>query len=537
MIDIIEIGSFKTTELDFSKYGLKKQKEFIIDRFFKYNSDNNNQLQNYLSSKKFILSNYRDENQKYIQQILLPPADGTIKFDISRNYVNYIPFHLIPDSIIEFDVSHTFINQTEIDKFPSSCQKIKISETPISIIPEFPPNCKSFIARGCRLTNLHNLPTVIEELSVEGNNLSRLPDNLTECRNIRKLCYEGNRNIQVSQEQLNFIEVIFERIRIQDERIEIQNKVETKEDIEKIVDFIETDGATDNNIIEIGNTKNELYTNRKINQIIGNSQNVHNTMINSNMEIACKKLKEFYENKVEFSEVYIIEKGFLGGKNKKNVTLPEFIKHYCSKKILKALGNFNYSKLKVWLANKELLFVRANMSLGEIFNYVFFRIHFLEEEVQTEIYELLKYDFEEMPIVCLTGKIGRIINLLNGKCDEVQLIGETKNERIQRVHHLCTNQARANYKNLVYKKLNFTERNKKKIDEECFLFRKILYHLFELELKKMDDVDENERNVWLEPLIINEDEVDKIKPIGNKNQDEIEFIRLAEEECAVDEKK
>lgn len=528
MIDIVEIGSFKRTEIDFSGYGLKKNKEYFIDNIFQLLPEKKHSLETYLSSKKYILANYKDENQKYIQQIILPPINGTTIFNISRNYIHFIPFNELPDSILKFDISHTFISQTEIDKFPSEARYIKISETNISKISEIPERCVFFIARGCRLREVGRLPVIIEELFLEGNNLLRLPENLMECNHLTQLSYEGNRNIKVSNEELNFIERTFERRRLLQEDLEREIKIKMENSLKNMAEFVETNGGLDNNIIKLADNKNNENLEIKINNVILNSQNVHDSMINSNMEDACRKLKAFYEDKLEKNKVFFIKKSLFGKDKVVKNDLGEFIGFHCIEKIKKAIGILGFNNLKRWMDDKSLIFMRAdNTTFGDVCRYVFFRSVFLTKEDENEFYEMLGVDFNEMDVVCLTGKLGRMINLLNGKCDEVKLIGESKSDRIQRILNLCKFQARANYKNMVYKNHDFVERNKFEINEETFLFRKILYLLFEVELKKMVDVSDNEREIWLEPLIYDDNEIDKIKSSGN---DEFEIEKMVEKE-------
>ncbi len=238
MINIIQIGYFENQEIIYNQYGLKKKDDFI-DKTIEFSPDKTQLLNNYLESKKYILANYKDENQKVVQQIILPPRDGITIFDISRNYVNYIPFDLLPDSIKKLDVSHTFINQNEIKTFPTSAEYIKISETPIEKIGEIPVGVKSFIARGCRLKNVGSVPPIIEELYLDGNNLSRLPPNLLECNSLKQLSYEGNANLETTEEELNHIERIFERRRRRDVYNERVNRQNIIENIEERANFIE----------------------------------------------------------------------------------------------------------------------------------------------------------------------------------------------------------------------------------------------------------------------------------------------------------
>ena len=501
MIDIVEI--------DYSKYGLKNKKDFI-NKTFTVTPQTTDELNRYINSKKFILGNYHDYNKKYIQQIILPPANGVTSFNISRNYIQYIPFELLPDTIQRLDISHTYLIHNEIEKFPANCRFIKISEAAVVKIPKIPKFCKTFIARGCKIKDIPEVPVNIEELFIDGNQLKRLPLNIIECNNLQQLSYAGNVNIHVKPEELNFIEEIFERRRVRQEIREKENKIMREYKLQTTANFIETKGVLDTNIINIGEESNSSYMEDKISNIINDSQNVHDSMINKNMEEACRSLINFYK------------------KNKPTIlSLKKYIIYHCKDKIISAITKEGYKLLNSWIKNINLIFTRANITFGDIFYYVFFRITHLDKDVQNEIYDIFSFDFKEMNNICLTGKIGRIINLLNGKCEEVNLISETKSDRIQRIYTLCKTQAQINYRNKLTNN-NFNEITKINIDENGFLFRKILYILFDDELKKMDDVDENEREIWLEPLILQDDEINKIKSRG-KDNDENDIEKLIRE--------
>lgn len=533
MIDIVQFGKLKDNNgvVDYSKYGLKNRDDFV-DRKEIYSSEIVDEVNKCMKSSEFVLSNHRDENNKYIQQIIFPPTEGITTFNISRNYVNNIPFELLPNSIRILDVSHTMIYKETIDKFPNESRYIKISETNVSEICNIPHKCKTLTARGCRLRYVGPVPETMKALHLEGNNLKKLPNNLTKCSKLSDLCYEGNKLLEVSVEEMDFIQKIFEERRIRQEKIDKETKKKVVQRIEYAGLITQTDGGTDNTIIEKEKKDEEMREEKRIQQVINDSQNVHDTTLNTNLSNSVDKLKKFYENKVEMSGgLSVIKKSrFFGRESKVQVSLKEYIGHHCIDKLKSLLGSSDFKLLKELIQDDSLIFERSSSSFGDIFRLVFFRTLFLPFEVQNEIYDMLKYDFSEMKQVCLIGKVGRIINLLNGKCEEVMLISNivSKNERIQQIHHLCKVQAKANYRNLVFEHMSFDDRVREEIDESSLLFRKILYILFEHELKQMKDVSDEECNIWLEPLVLNEDEIDKLKSKG-KEQDEIDIKKMVDE--------
>ena len=90
------------------------------------------------------------------------------------------------------------------------------------------------------------------------NNIKNIPNSILQCNQLNDMNYENNPNITVSEEILDFIEQIFERRRVIEERNELMN----------------------NNTV-----------NKKIKRtVVDNSQNVHDSKIRQEVSDAIIKL-------------------------------------------------------------------------------------------------------------------------------------------------------------------------------------------------------------------------------------------------------
>ena len=130
------------------------------------------------------------------------------KLDFSRNYIKSIPNKLFPNNLEKLNISHNIIDK--IDDF-TNIDKIKYF------------NCSHN-----NICNMPELPNTLEEFYINDNNIDRLPESIIQCINLKNLNYENNRNIKVSENVLDFVQDIFERIK---KRKKEQDK--NKKDLDK----------------------------------------------------------------------------------------------------------------------------------------------------------------------------------------------------------------------------------------------------------------------------------------------------------------
>lgn len=157
--------------------------------------------------------------------------------------------------------------------------------------------------------------------------------------------------------------------------------------------------VVNNNFNNITNTKKNITTDFK--QITGDKQNVHHTGINESIKQNVIKLVKLYEEKQVLNELKIIEE----------------IQNTLIKRKSWNFKNF-----------KSLDFIRTNIStfgidvtLKRLLICLWFHINTVLIEHKEELLDILNEELTEMSGTCSTGHMSRLINVLQGFDDSLNI--------------------------------------------------------------------------------------------------------------------
>ena len=151
----------------------------------------------------------------------------TRELNFSRNYISSIPFKILSPQLLKLNISHNIMFKMEglMPKLPN-LEVLNCSHNAIHEIPSLTPVLRILTTNDCRLSVISDLPNTLVKLLVHNNRLTELPGNLIQCNRLNELNYEGNPDINITEEQLEFIEAIFERRRQAEEATRAQQAVQ-----------------------------------------------------------------------------------------------------------------------------------------------------------------------------------------------------------------------------------------------------------------------------------------------------------------------
>lgn len=388
---------------------------------------------------------------------------------LKKNYIKYFNFHSIPNEIVHLNLSRNILDKCLY--FPQHLLSISISHNKIKELPKLPKYLEKLGASDCGLIKLPELPVTLKKLSIHNNDITILPDSFIHCIHLEKLNYENNTNLHVSKEQLQFIEDIFERIRIR-EREEEERRV-TLDDIRYYRENVRN--------------KSKTLT------IYNFSQNVHNNKIHSDVEKSIETLMKTCNMRI--SDYSFMSKQW---------------KHII-RKFIKRLHKVNI-KDDFIEDMKEMIRIHPNkhsqiqLSFSDLFILWISKVEQFNDDTFKEIVNILISDIVEMKTVCLTGKIGRLINSLSGFTNIVQ-IGITihqqllakqhqYNKKIENIKYLNENDKYVIILHWIYNdyyienEINYSVKDKNCINE----WLKSLYELLDLDTIDLRKIDEYYRD-------------------------------------------
>ena len=126
---------------------------------------------------------------------------------LSRNYIQYYNYDSFGSNLKIFSAPHNFLN--DFPFCPPSVKQLIISDNPIGYLPLLPNGIEIVRASKCNLTELPPFPPSLKEFSIKNNNVGVVPNSIMNCRYLTDFKYEGNPNIFISEEILEFIDQQF----------------------------------------------------------------------------------------------------------------------------------------------------------------------------------------------------------------------------------------------------------------------------------------------------------------------------------------
>ena len=284
-------------------------------------------------------------------------------------------------------------------ELPPTLTTLYISHNPITSLEGIPPTLTSLIISSCEINSLKGLPPMLKFLFISGNritSLEGLPLTLTylDISYNRITSLEGLppmlTGLDISHNQITSLEGIAPTLT----SLIICNNQITLLPISLVHLRNLSCFHYSNNPIELGEIHSSVQRflnnyDRQKTTIYDDGQNVHNIVVQNSIRDSLNKLTT-YPQKVVTSKLPKEDYDFLN-----STEVHSF---------------FNFTQKEV------LLFVENAISL-------------CNDAVKIELYSLLKEALREGKQVCSTGRIGRLVNVLSGFDDNVQ-IKISNNEQI-----------------------------------------------------------------------------------------------------------
>lgn len=350
------------------------------------------------------------------------------------------------DNVTYVHLGDNQLQKLEIDKFPETLEKLELQNNFLNEIPELPPQIVYLDVTNNRFQKLSNFPSTLEVLYCGKNQLEEWDEHgLMECKNLRDLDYQGNPNLEVSGAFLDWIEVQFRHLYETGER-------------DKQVDAIRK-----------GNRSN-------FRTVYDNPQNVH--LFEDNLVTSCERLihgHPEWDSWLPKSQEELLEEAASWG-------IPQDV---CL--LIKEEWGMSSAESKI------------RETLGELWCAVWVRLRRMRRKEREPVLTILTHEVREVHNVCFTGRVGRILTILQGFDEAVQIVLPISEQILGRLHVLRT-----------------------KLEEYPFAEDTIPY-LWELEcmfsVELMDlKLSLEERENWLIP--IREEIVEGIERIGGENWEE-----------------
>jgi hypothetical protein len=323
----------------------------------------------------FINKFYKSDQSLDVYQVLSNFPETITNINLSRNYLKFMNTMNLPRNLQKLNISHNQIR--DIDQLPENLQELICTENPIKTLPELPQNLTILKCSKCFLQELPVLPNTLQRLSVKKNRLRTLPDSIMNCTSLINLKYENNLDIDIPEEILDFIDQQFERRRVQVNLIQTETNVVN-------MDFDDIDDDDDDD---------DIYR---------DGQNVHDSTINQNVRESINNLIKHMLTEDNIDKILDSFSKIINDHRSKN-------------------ERFDYLKYLKKLCQSQAVLSIVNLTFCEIFKYVWNRLMKLEAEQQLEVCKIIYNDIPEIKTVCFTGRVCRIVNALNGFCDEVKI--------------------------------------------------------------------------------------------------------------------
>jgi hypothetical protein len=345
---------------------------------------------------------------------------------INNNRLMYFSFSDIMknNTIEKLDVSNNFI-YNDVDFISNIIKYFNCSDNRIKNICKLPELIKYFNCSSNLISEIQYFPRTLHSINISNNNILELSKSILCCNNLKTLNYEGNTDLIVSENILEYIDELFHNVQLNQEKL-----------------------------FSIKTTINNDNLDNNVNNIFNDPQNVHNQTIQKDIDKNIKILINDELNNSELtSEIALLEfKNFIKDKNEKDKisnnkngnsllsTVTSYVTSYWNNDDNK--NSYNILKYLCSLQNKH---VRMNVTFEEIFIKVWDRICTLDDENKNNIIEILNNDLPEIKQVCFTGRISGLINCLVPFFDDIE-VHISDQDQIQAIYSTVTNKIQQEYK-------------------------------------------------------------------------------------------
>lgn len=373
-VQIIDVSTFPSDNciLNLSMHKLNGY-QYIPNTIRKYNQQGFANLLAGDRQYKYFINKISKQDYKELYQLFhrVPSNADVNSLDLSRNYIIYFPHQMIPRNIVDLNLSKNQIRDT--GSLAQHLKIIKYSHNPITELPnDIPPNLEKLAISNTNITILPNLPTTLKQLSIRRTQIQHLPNNFMNLNQLNNFKMDGNPQLVITEEELAFIDTLFERRR----RMQPVPAPVHRE-------MVGEDGPQD---------------------VYNDGQNVHDSTVN----------KDVVKN-VE----YLLEKPCL-----------ECNKIFGSGPMHTNCNSKKIGEIMKIIKNKEIIDYFINdvgdskfntRPIALIISAFFNHLLSFPKDVCREILEILDSDLVEMRYVCTTGRVARLINSLVGFDPKVEI--------------------------------------------------------------------------------------------------------------------
>lgn len=335
-----------------------------------------------------------------------------------------------------------FLKNKPIDNLiiPEHIEHISIIQCELNIFPELPINIKSITFTQTKLTNIPSLSkyTKLKYITLKDNYITTtnydLPDSLITIDLSFNMLTDYYSNTPTN---LTFLDLSFNHL---EKPPTLINKQFVIIELNHAFNSTKCDHLNIYNnhgfqrfICNINNTTNTNTNNNNNNNTNTNNINNTNSLYNNNQNVHDTTIQKDVLKSIEYIMNY---KNYIPY----NTNYYEELSKIFKKKWYKRLFSRKYESIKYNLdefISKHNTHSVLNVSYNEVLERVWLFIQ--NSEHKKELIKILKEQIKESIGLCFTGKISRLISVLDGYCDEIH-IGISVNEQINNKAYLLYNQ-------------------------------------------------------------------------------------------------
>ena len=294
-----------------------------------------------------------------------------------RNYINYFPVHLLADNLTYLNLSRCKLTHI-IGKLPDALRYLNISNNELQKVEQFSGNLEVIKLNNNRLQKIPEVPVTLCVLEVANNKLTKLPEQSIMNAQIKKINYENNLIQHFSQIFIDFLDGIGEQW---EQNIVFRSNRKRQK---RIVNLPQVP------VIRVDANGKDVHK-----TIYKDTQNVHDHDIYQQS----REIFNYLRNKVK--------------KLLKFKKCRKFCKDYLSaEEMLKLTGMFKLEqRIELLDATFKTIFCYAISYVRENFG----------KEDRINFFGLFKIELEEMPIVCVSGRLMRLFNCFSSIDPEIKI--------------------------------------------------------------------------------------------------------------------
>lgn len=144
------------------------------------------------------------------------------KLNLSHNHIYYFRFDRLKDNLEFLDLTGNQLKEIDGNIFPKGLKVLRLGENRIEKLPELPITLEELDVADNKLKLIPDFPSGLKVLDVSSNYLELLDDKLMDCKNLEKLNYEHNENIEISFDLLKWIDRQFHEQHQNEDKLDLK---------------------------------------------------------------------------------------------------------------------------------------------------------------------------------------------------------------------------------------------------------------------------------------------------------------------------